>query len=474
MTAPAFAVVGHVNRGKSSVVSTLAADPSVAIDDTPGTTLATRAYPMRVDGEVLYTLYDTPGFERARHVLAWLRERETGTGERAALVRRFVEEHAGSGSFAPECELLRPILDGAGILYVVDASIPVTPAVEAEAEILRWTGRPRMALLNPIGDRDFGEQWRPILDQYFSLVRVFDAHEADFSRRIGLLRALGELSLGWRPALERAVLLLEADRRFRLRESARVVADALVDLVTHTEEKRLAPGADTQPEREPLQRRYYEWLRERELRMRRDLRRLHLHEDLEVDQAEIEQLDEDLFDLATWSRLGLSRTQIAAAGAAAGVVVGGGIDVAVGGSSLLLGSALGGAVGAASALWGWSQLAEVRVLGLQLGGRLLRIGPMPNRNFPWVILDRALVFHRALAGRAHARREPVDLRGAEGIVSDLPRDARSAIEGAFDSLRKGATSEAQGAAGRALAGCVEKILARGVTALEPGPQAQLG
>jgi len=85
--------------------------------------------PPFVDGEVLYTLYDTPGFEKPRHVLAWLRERETGTAERAALVRRFVEQHERTGDFAPECALLRPILDGAGILYVVDASIPVTPDV---------------------------------------------------------------------------------------------------------------------------------------------------------------------------------------------------------------------------------------------------------------------------------------------------------------------------------------------------------
>lgn len=458
MTAPAFAVVGHVNRGKSSVVSTLAADPAVTIDDAPGTTRATRAYPMRVNEEVLYTLYDTPGFERARHVLAWLREREAGTGERAALVRRFVEEHARSGAFGPECALLRPILDGAGILYVVDASIPVTPAVEAEAEILRWTGRPRMALLNPIGERDFSQQWRPILDQYFSLVRVFDAHEADFARRIGLLQALRELSDDWRPALDRAIEVLQADRGFRLRESARVIAEALVDLVTHSEERRLPPDADPEPERGPLESRYYAKLEARELRMRRDLRRLHLHEDLEVDQASVEQLDEDLFDVSSWSRLGLSRAQLAAAGGAAGAVVGAGVDVGVGGSSLLLGTAVGGLVGVASAIWGWDRLARVRVLGLRLGGRLLRIGPMPNRNFPWVILDRALVFHETVARRAHARREPVDLRDAEGLVSALPRERRNELESVFETLRRKPDLDSLRRTETALAEAVEAIL----------------
>jgi GTP-binding protein EngB required for normal cell division len=47
---PVFVVVGHVNRGKSSVVSTLAADETAAIDMSPGTTQHCRAYPMRVDG----------------------------------------------------------------------------------------------------------------------------------------------------------------------------------------------------------------------------------------------------------------------------------------------------------------------------------------------------------------------------------------------------------------------------------------
>ena len=65
-TAPRLAVVGHPNKGKSSLVATLAEDDSVGISSTPGTTLRSRAYPMRVDGRLLYTLIDTPGFQRAR------------------------------------------------------------------------------------------------------------------------------------------------------------------------------------------------------------------------------------------------------------------------------------------------------------------------------------------------------------------------------------------------------------------------
>ena len=68
--APRLAVVGHPNKGKSSLVATLAEDDSVGISPTPGTTLRARAYPMRVDGKLLYTLVDTPA-QRLRIDLGW-------------------------------------------------------------------------------------------------------------------------------------------------------------------------------------------------------------------------------------------------------------------------------------------------------------------------------------------------------------------------------------------------------------------
>ena len=59
---PRFAVVGHPNKGKSSIVSTLAGDDSVEIKADPRTTLRCNRYPMKVDGKTLYELIDTPGF----------------------------------------------------------------------------------------------------------------------------------------------------------------------------------------------------------------------------------------------------------------------------------------------------------------------------------------------------------------------------------------------------------------------------
>ncbi len=70
---PKFAVVGHPNKGKSSIVATLAHDESVHISNVPGATTIQRSYPLQIDGVTLYELYDTPGFQRARAILAWLK-----------------------------------------------------------------------------------------------------------------------------------------------------------------------------------------------------------------------------------------------------------------------------------------------------------------------------------------------------------------------------------------------------------------
>ena len=312
MGSPVFVVVGHVNRGKSSIVSTLAADDSVRIAPEPGTTVHNRAFPMRIGNQTLYTLIDTPGFERARQTLQWLREHEKSTADRADVVRRFVDYFAHNPRFKQECELLRPIIDGGAILYVVDGSVPFSPHYEAEMEVLRWTGRPRMALINTTGPDDHTAAWRAVLDQYFSLVRVFNAHAAGFQERIDLLRALRELRQEWHGVVDRAVEALQEDRRARLRDSAGAIAAMLVQMLTHIEEQRLPEDAEPGPYKQPLAERYYGQLRRFEERCRSALREIFGHHVLEVHEQQIPAVADDLFDTDTWSRIGLSRDQLAA------------------------------------------------------------------------------------------------------------------------------------------------------------------
>ena len=205
MSTPRFAVVGRVNKGKSSIISTLAEDERVAISPLPGTTRVNAEFPVQVDGRTLFVLVDTPGFEDAPSALAWLQEGQPSPDERRARVEAFVATFKGSQDFEEEVELLQPVLQGAGILYVVDGTKPYNDYYESEMEILRWTGRPSMALINRIGEGDHTDAWRAALEQYFKVVRDFDAPTATFEERHRLLTTFRELSDPWREALQEAI-----------------------------------------------------------------------------------------------------------------------------------------------------------------------------------------------------------------------------------------------------------------------------
>jgi len=434
---PRFAIVGHPNKGKSSIVATLAEDDAVAISPHPGTTTLSRAYPMRLDGETLYELIDTPGFQRARETLAWLEAHDRGAGERAAVVREFAAAHADDPRFKDECELLKPIVEGAGILYVVDGSRPYGRHYEAEMEVLRWTGRPRMALINLISSGDHVEEWRAALSQYFSIVRVFDAVRADFSKRIDLLRAFGAIDESWAPALTRAADALENDREQRRHAAAAEIGNLLVDSLSATVTVPLATSEADATALASGRSKLQERVRRRERDSRRSVQEIYRHAALAIDESTAPYLVADVFSEQSFSVFGLSAAQLALTGAASGAVAGTLIDVALGGASLLLGAGIGAALGAAGTLAGAGRLAKVTVLGQPVGGYELRVGPITDPNFPWVLLGRALLHANLVAERNHARRESLALDAHAGahLADGIDAERRRELDGLFRRLR---------------------------------------
>jgi len=436
---PSFAVVGHPNKGKSSIVSTLAQDDSVRVGEMPGTTTRCREFPLRVDGETLYTLIDTPGFQRARAAWDWMQARASTADRHPEVVRQFLADPDSPGRFPDECELLRPVMDGAGILYVVDGSVPYGPEYEAEMEILRWTGRPRLALINPIGTADHVAAWRNALGQYFSVVRVFDAVTADFEKRVELLRAFGQLQDDWRAPLARAVDSLLADRRRRRHAAARAVAGCLASMLTLQVDRTLGPGRDPDALEPELVREYQQRLEESERRARQQVEAIYDHHTLERREPALEALrPDDLFSAESWRVFGLTRLQLLGLGAVGGAAAGGALDVALGGASFLAGALIGGGIGAASSLYAAGRLVDVKVLQVPMGRRKLVAGPSRNRNLPFVVLGRARLHHALVAGRAHAQRGSLDLAvGVRDLLEPLGDGDRRALEKQFGRLRGG-------------------------------------
>jgi hypothetical protein len=433
-----FAVVGHPNKGKSSIVATLSENEYVGIGAMPGTTRRADSFAFSIDGKPLYTLVDTPGFQRAKVVMDWLEAHAANASDRAAVVRGFVEAHQSDPRLHDECELLRPIVDGAGILYVVDGAKPYGAEFEVEMQILQWTGRPRMALINMIGDGDYLSEWRRALDQYFSIVRVFDAMQADFPARINLLRAFAELDEGWRADMNQAITAMQAEREHRLVQSAQEISSALVDCLTFTEQGALTSAAVTGNVRQQLSETLFRRIRRREQNVRRAIQGHYRHETLQRDELNLSLLEMDLFTAEGWELFGLSKTQLLITGSMTGAVAGLGVDALVGGSSLLLGAGIGALVGGIGSWFGGDELAKAKILGSALGGRTLQVGPVSALNFPWVLLGRAWVHHHLVKERNHALTEALSsaLGAKQNLMDTVPDEIRSGFARCFRNLQK--------------------------------------
>jgi len=440
---PHFAVVGRPNKGKSSIVATLARDDTVRIAARAGSTRSTRRFPMRVDGQVLYELIDTPGIQRARQMLAWLRANCADAAARPAAVRQFLEEHAEQEQFADECHALVPIVEGAGIIYVVDGSVPFGGDYEAEMEILRWTGRPSLALINPIENSDYVEQWTAGLGQYFQTVRSFDAHRAEYRKQLELLTLFGHLDPEWRQPLQRAVDVLEADRQRQHHEAGEIIAGLLYDGLTFTVEQAVPEGLPEEPVRKVLFSRYQRQLIKRERSARARVEELFYYRDLSKSEQGMDFDEEDLFHQENWYLWGLSRKQLLLAAGAAGGVAGGGAGAVVdgmaggllGGLATLAGGISGAVASTRSVLRRSDDLAKWTVSGVPAGGNRLAYGPSRNPNFPFVLLGRAMQHHRAISQRTHAVRATLELN--EPALDWLGDKDKRRLARIFEDIRSG-------------------------------------
>ncbi len=440
---PKFAVIGRINKGKSSIVSTLAEDDSVIIDSTPGTTRYCQDFPFRVDGRTLMILIDTPGFQQAPRALSWLKAHEDSITTRKEVVLKFLETFQNTNEFVDECRLLEPILNGAGILYVVDGARPFRRNYEAEMEILRWTGQPRMALINKIGQGDYSDQWRPALDQYFSVVRSFNAHYVGFIDRIRLLGAFRELYEPWRDSINESIHYLKTEWERRQRVATNIIVSLLIDELTYEQEIAIGKNKDPKDYKHQIEAEFHDYLRNREQKARKAIEHLYQHLRIETEENDLDRpiFEQDLFARSTWNLLGLTLKQLIALGAIAGATVGGILDASVGGASFMIGTLIGGTVGGVSVLYvSTKRFATIEnIIGIFQGKQIIRIGPHKNPNFPWILLDRALLHYKSIRDLAHSRREKISLlanSNEQRIVANLDTSTRKELNRVFSLIRK--------------------------------------
>lgn len=425
-TSPEIAILGHPNEGKSSVLSTLAEDDSVRVSATPGETTECRIFPVVIDGREVLRFTDTPGFQNPSRVLAEMRKIADKSGDTVVEFRHRFKDVL---ELRDDVELLLPVERGAGIIYVVDGSRPVRNVDRAEMEILRLTGRPRMAIIN-CKDDDFSqlESWKNEFRKNFNANRVFNAHRATYAERILLLEALKAIDQDWQPTLDAVVRAFKTDWAARNSTTVDILLEMLSECLQYSVTTSIHNEKAAEEVKQQLTRSYCKTIAEKERLAHEQIRALFKHNIFKYQLPPHSILHEDLFSEKTWHLLGLSKKQVTFAGALGGAVVGAKLDVLTAGLSFGVFTGLGSAAGALGALYGGKKLSSGgNIMGLELGGEQLRIGPATNISLMLILINRALLFYQHTINWAHGRRDyetsppvPASGAGSGGFTGNWP------------------------------------------------------
>ncbi len=161
----------------------------------------------------------------------------------------------------------------------------------------------------------------------------------------------------------------------------------------------------------------------------------HFQTKLNVDDLS---LPPDLFDCEQWYAWGLNKKQLATVSAIAGAAIGGTLDLAVAGSSFMTGTIGGGLLGFASAWFGADKLVDTNITGLPLGGYEASIGPIQNKNFPYVVIGRFIFIYQQVSKRNHAKRGELQIE--EGAlhqqINSLEKTEQKELHKMCDRLSK--------------------------------------
>lgn len=408
-TVPEFAVLGHPNEGKSSVVSTLTEDDSIKVSPLPGETSQSTCYTVKIEGKDIIRFVDTPGFQVPKQTLAWFKKY---SGNPEHIIDEFIKANQDNEFFADDCELLKPVARGAGIIYVVDGARPVRDDDLNEMEILRLTGRPRMAVINAkTNEKDYTPDWKNEFRKHFNVIRVFNSNTANFTERIRMLESLRAIDQEWEENLISVIAAFQKDYRKRNLLACMAICQSIEQILSFSLSEPIEKHSDRDAQMDAMNQTYQAKIRGFEKQLFQTLRSLFKHRIFDFHLPDHSILSHDLFSRQTWELLGLTRQQLVTAGAVVGGTAGVLVDAAFAGHSLGLFAAIGGALGAGSALIGGEKTAKNTFRGIRLGGDKLWFGPAKNPQLFYILLDRALLYYSHMIHRPHGKRD--DSPGSE-------------------------------------------------------------
>ena len=397
-----LAVVGHTNTGKTSLLRTLLRD--VYFGEVKNEAATTRHVEQAKltdsqTGEVLVVLYDTPGLEDASGLMDWLEDNTASRRDGIERLQQFLAADIAQGGdvltsnedYSQEAKVIRQLLASDMAIYVVDAREPVLGKYKDELAILSWAAIPVMPVFNFTDSQDANiDEWQTMLARRnLHISTRFDSVAFEFKDEMRLWQNLATM-LTHSEMLEQ-LMARRTENWAQLYEEANIIiADFLLNVASFVRE--ISEDDDPMPVLAQMQ----EAVRQSERAMQHNLLNLYKFYDNAVAATplELQAYQQDPFDPELLKSYGIRTTS----GAAAGALLGLGIDAAALGTTLGLGAAIGGIAG--GLLSNTSSIAD-RITGV----KRLYIDPATLT----LLATRAIDLLIALRHRGHAATDATQL-----------------------------------------------------------------
>ena len=423
-TPVSIAVVGHANTGKTSLIRTLLRDGEFGeIADYAGTTRHVESVSIRVNNVDTINLFDTPGIEDSIAFLELWQSIKMPKNQQSVpeKIRHFIELAEKDNNFEQEAKVLKQAYQSDLLLYVIDARLPYLGKFQDELELLKILGKPLIPVLNFIQhDQDNVALWRQQLQhanlhavvEYDTVAFTLEAEQRLYKKMQSLLEIRYE---------QFASVLKQSEERFaaRIQSGIHSVADLIIDASTYREEINQATEA-------AIVEKMQSQLRKREEKCIQELLQSFGFTDDDINSEFLPIKDgrweRDLFDPKALKDFGVK----ASGDAAKGAVLGGGIDLMVGGLSFGAGAALGAALGA---IWGVANRYGKTIMETVSGTRYACIDGLTLE----LLYVRQLYLLHCLTQRGHAAQDPLELNQSsntsnESQLSDwLPHLRRKSV-----------------------------------------------
>ncbi len=358
-----LAVVGHTNTGKTSILRTLLRDKyfGEVKNETATTRHVERATITDVNsGEDLLYLFDTPGLEDATGVMDWLEDNTSTRKDGIERLQHFLayDNHTANTEFydfSQEQKVIKQVLQSDVAIYVIDSREPVLSKYRDELAILSWTSIPVMPVFNFINPNlntsqqhldtapvNHIKDWQNMLARNnLHISTQFDSVAFEFTDEMRLWQNLATMLTGNNPEnsqiLSHLIHYRQNNWHALYDEATIIIADFLLNVASFVKE------IDEKDDPLPVLSTMQESVRQAERQMQQQLLDLYKFYDSAVSSTplNLNEYQQDPFDSEVLKSYGIRTSS----GLATGALIGVGVDMMALGTTMGLGTAIGGLLG---------------------------------------------------------------------------------------------------------------------------------